>query len=99
MYASPIARFLSSCDRLSIDWRRLEWEALRAYRDQLAREVLEQGVSGKPPLCTAIRAALSTSVSWEPPLMPAASAVCPGRAQKVGGLVGEGGMRRWVDAA
>ena len=43
MYASPIARFLSSCDRLSIDWRRLEWEALRAYRDQLAREFLEQG--------------------------------------------------------
>jgi hypothetical protein len=44
------ARFLSSCDRLSIDWRRLEWEALRACRDQLAREFLEQGEGGKPPL-------------------------------------------------
>jgi site-specific recombinase XerD len=41
MYASRIARFLSSCDRLSIDWRRLEWDALRGYRDQLARESVE----------------------------------------------------------
>jgi site-specific recombinase XerD len=43
MYASRIARFLSSCDRRSIDWRKLEWEALRSYRDELARELLEDG--------------------------------------------------------
>jgi integrase/recombinase XerD len=43
MYASRIARFLSSCDRQSIDWRQLEWEALRGYRDRLARESLERG--------------------------------------------------------
>jgi integrase/recombinase XerD len=43
MYASRVARFLSSCDRQSIDWRTLEWEMLRAYRDQLARELLDYG--------------------------------------------------------
>jgi integrase/recombinase XerD len=43
MYAGRIARFLSNCHEQDVDWRKLEWEGLRGYRDQLTQERLNGG--------------------------------------------------------
>ena len=48
MYAGRIARFLTICVLKEIDWRSLDWDQLRNYRDELGRERLPSGSHRMP---------------------------------------------------
>ncbi|WP_181033090.1 tyrosine-type recombinase/integrase [Mycobacterium kansasii] len=73
MYASRIARFLSSCDQLSVDWRQLDWDVLRGYRDQLVHELLERGGQRKASTvnshmrCVVDFCIFAVHMGWMPP--------------------------------